>query len=322
MNQHFYFGSRMQDSASFVVNEKLPAHLLFGGLIIALMISTVVAATEDSSDSVTPNSINPGSTIQVEYQDGLLTLRTMNAPLVKIIEAIGKETGYQTLVFGEVESKLTRSFEAAPLEQVLRQLLEGVSNAMRFDDSQTPRLTQVLLYGSGTSDTAYEFLPSAGPANALISQALDSEKASDIEAIRARAFAGDPEAAIELASLLREDPDPAVRGEVAAILGEIGDAVAVTALETGVRDKDRQVRFRSIRSLATISSGQSTQVLAETMLNHTDRRTRLLAVWGLGKQSGPLAISYLEAALSDDDELIRQSVNRALKESGAEIPVN
>ena len=317
MNQHFYFGSGMPDSTSFVVNKKLRTQLLGGGLIIALMISTVVSATANSPDSVTP-----GSTIQVEYQDDLLTLRTMNAPLVKIIEAIGKKAGYQTLVFGEVDGKLTRSFEAAPLEQVLKQLLEGFSNAMRFDDSQTPRLTQVLLYASATSDTANEFLPSAGPANTLSSQALDSERAKDIEAIRVRALAGDPDAAIELASLLREDTDPAVRAEVAVILGQIADAVAVTALETGVRDNDRQVRFRSIRSLTTIRSDQSTLVLAETMLNHTDRRTRLLAVWGLGKQSGPLAISYLKAALYDDDELIRQAVNRALNQNGAEIPEN
>lgn len=301
----------------FIVKDKLPRHLSGCGLIIALVLSTAVA------DSANPTPGMPAnSSIEVEHQDGLLSLRATNAPLVEVIDAIGQQAGFQTRVFGEIEHRLTRSFDARPLEQVLKQLLSGYSSTLHYDTAQSPRLTRVYLYGSASADTGNAYLPSAAPENVLVSGALDNETAAGVDSIQSLAVAGDPEAAAELNTLLREDPDPAVRGEVAGILADFGDAGSVSALAAGASDDNPQVRFRAIRGLAAINSDQSTQILAETMLNHNDTRTRLLAVWGLGKQGGPLAQSYLEAALNVGDAVIRQAVIRALNQDGIPVPEN
>ena len=254
--------------------------------------------------------------ITVEWQDGLLTLRAVNAPLGEVIAEIGARAGFKTTFYGAVDSRLDRSFDEVPLDRVLRELLAGVSNIVLFDDAAQPRVTEILLFGAAGPDKVPAQLEAdPEPATAtVIDRSLDAEQAEQFSRSAERGRGGDAEAVAEVAALLRSDPDPAIRGAAAAALGDIGSAEAVVALQGGVRDENRTVRIRSIRALAGIDNDQSTQILADLLFNHADTRTRLLAAWALGQQGSPLAQSYLETARDDGNDLVRQAVDRARSE--------
>ena len=290
------------DPLSRITVVRLLAAIMFSGIFLADM--TAVSGSE-----TVPGPPGPG--IQVEFHEGLLTLRASQAPFVDVIRAIGAEAGFETRVYGDLDVKLDRRLDAVPLERALEDLLKGVSNAMRFNGTPDRQLTEIFLYGDTGTATARKEPLTETLENTIVTQTLDSERANDIDRSVERARAGDHEAIVELAGLLRENTDPAVRGAAAVALGKIGDVTAIDILQNGVRDNSRMVRIRAIRALAIIRNDQSTQVLADVLFNHSDIRTRLLAAWALGQQGTPLAKSYLETAQDDGNELVRNAVTRA-----------
>lgn len=295
---------------SYFPSCRIMIGLLFGAAI-SCMIPGATAGAASEKESVPEDRAE----IVVELRDGLLTLRAVNAPLAEVIGEIGAKAGFKTTIYGDFDSRLDRTFDAAPLERVLRELLAGVSNMMWFEETPERQVTEVLLFGNvGSGPVSVE--PGPEPVTTtVVSRSLDGERADQITRSAERARDGDTEAIAEIANLLRSDPDPAVRGAVAAALGDIGSADAAVILQSGVRDDNRMVRIRSIRALALISNDQSTQILADVLFNHPDTRTRLLAVWALGRQGSPLAQSYLETAQKDGDELVRKAVGRARSEA-------
>lgn len=282
----------------------------------ACMIPGAAAGAQQQKEPVAEGR----SEIAVDFRDGLLTLRAVNAPLGEVIGEIGAKAGFKTTIYGDFDSRVDRSFDAAPLERVLRGLLSGVSNIMWFEETTERKVTEILLFGTAGSNIV-SAVPDPEPATAtVVSRSLDGERAGQISRSAERGRGGDAAAVAEIANLLRSDPDPAVRGAAAAALGDIGSADAAVILQSGVRDDNRMVRIRSVRALAIIGNDQSTQILADLLFNHPDTRTRLLAAWALGQQGSPLAHSYLETAQNDANELVRKAVDRARSEAAGVEP--
>ena len=288
---------------------------LFGTTIFCMIHGAAVGAASEK-ESVPEDR----SEIVVELRDGLLTLRAVNAPLAEVIGEIGAKAGFKTTIYGDIEFRIDRSFDAAPLERVLRGLLSGVSNIMWFEETTERKVTEILLFGTAGSDIVSAVSDSEPATATVVSRSLDGERAGQISRSAERGRGGDAEAVAEVANLLRSDPDPAVRGAAAAALGDIGSADAAVILQSGVRDDNRMVRIRSVRALAIIRNDQSTQILADILFNHPDTRTRLLAAWALGQQGSPLAHSYLENAQNDGNELVRKAVDRARSEAAGVEP--
>ena len=277
------------------------------GVVIPCMIHSAAVAAASEKQSVAGDSAE----VVVEFRDGLLTLRAVNAPLDEVIGEIGAKAGFTTTIYGNFESRLDRSFDAAPLQRALRELLAGVSNIIWFDETPERKVMEIFLFGN-TSSGSVSVKPDPPPATAVAGgRRLDRARAEEITRSAERAGGGDAGAMAELADLLRTDPDPAVRRATAEALGEIGGADAAVILQSGVRDDNQMVRIHSIRALALISNDQSTQILADLLFNHPDTRTRLLAAWALGRHGSALAQTYLDTAREDRDELVRKAAERA-----------
>ncbi len=282
---------------------------LHGAALLFVVGAVVAAAAGEGAASRAPTV----TVIEVELDDGMLSLRASNAPIGEVIEAIGAIAGFETVVLGEIERRIDRTITGVPWETAVRQLLKGYSNSMRFADGAVSRPTQVTLYGSFPVDADGESAEPVPGHEIVESRSLDAGQSDELDELGERAAAGDGEAVLQLAELLHNDSDPAVRGRVAALLGEIGDSAAVAVLQGAATDDDQQVRIRSIRGLAAISNDQSAQILADLLFNHPDLRTRLLAAWALGRQDTALARSYLAAALGEAESPLRQAIERALE---------
>ena len=282
----------------------LAAGIVVGANMLALASAAQVAAGDQTQLQQ----------IEVAVRDGRLTLQASNALIDEVIRSIGAQAGFETVTYGAPKIRINRSISEMPLVMAVRQLLKGVSNSMHFEEGPSPRLIQISLYATSELDNQIE-TPHV-ETGTVMTRGLNSARIDEFEALHSRAATGDAEAVMQLAALLLDDSDPAVRARAAVILGEIGDAAAVAVLETGTQDVEQFVRIRSIRALATIRNDQSSQVLADLLFNHSDSRTRLLAVWALKQQATPLARSYLESARDKADALVQSAITRAL-ESGS-----
>ena len=113
---------------------------------------------------------------------------------------------------------------------------------------------------------------------------------------------------------LTTSPDPKVREEAAATLGELGDPEALPALvESLETDSAIEVRESALVSLQRLGLEE----LVWLLLNHDDPRIRAAAARGLNALRDARALDpLLQALSSDDDPGVREEAARALASVG------
>ncbi len=125
----------------------ISAHWLCAVVSILLLVHSQCAVARGEA----AKQAEPSGSVEVEIRHGLLTLQAKNAPLSDVIQAIGNEAGFETIVKGQIDDLMNRSMDEMRLERALRYLLDGVSNVMFYapseDGSRPRRLVEVRLYG-------------------------------------------------------------------------------------------------------------------------------------------------------------------------------
>jgi len=97
---------------------------------------------------------------------------------------------------------------------------------------------------------------------------------------------------------LLKNENSKVRERAAEILGENGDASAITALVDALKDGSAAVRRSAVEALTRLSDSSITPVLAK-MLKDPDKEIRGLTAEILGEIGGPAAVPALAEALKD-----------------------
>lgn len=280
-----------------------------------IVVATFLTTSPVGADPADTTGELPSDAIEVQLRNGLLTLDARGAPLGEVIRAIGEESGFKTAIEGVVDTPVERSLVAIPLETGLRYLLDDVPHVMFYplpkDGESSRQLREIRLYGR-EPETA-QLPPFASESDAVMPP-ISAEPGARMRAIRESARSTDQGAISSLGRVLHEDDDPGMRGLAARELGEIGGDSALPALQSALEDTEESVRIRAIRALAQIDSDRATRLLGEMLLEGPERRSRMMAAWALGNRGGPVAESYLEEALEDSDELIRQGVEHALSQ--------
>jgi hypothetical protein len=99
-------------------------------------------------------------TVQVQFQDGKLSLAARGAPAADVFKAIADKTGVRFVVDSEVKpGPITIDLDAMPLERAIRNLLAAIPQAaghtMTYarDPRGEPLLVQVTLFGPGKAPT-------------------------------------------------------------------------------------------------------------------------------------------------------------------------
>lgn len=122
------------------------------------------------------------------------------------------------------------------------------------------------------------------------------------------------EAAVpRLIEVLRdEDEDTGFRGQIALVLGMIGDKRALDALLEAMRQDNADIRWGAARAVARMGDKRSVAPLIEA-LKDKDMHIRYTAAMLLGDLANGRAIQPLIEAMKDEERDVRAEAARALK---------
>jgi putative membrane-bound dehydrogenase-like protein len=153
--------------------------------------------------------------------------------------------------------------------------------------------------------------------NAIAWQSLSPAKAADylsdarpfVQDRAAEHLAGLGEAAVkDLSTLLQQNASSDVRTKAVFTLYRIGTPAALTAMRTGLADKDTQVRVAAARAVGLARDTAAVPTLVK-LLSHNDLPTRRQAATALGQIGHPQVVPALVAATDKaSDRFVRHAL--------------
>lgn len=108
-----------------------------------------------------------------------------------------------------------------------------------------------------------------------------------------------------------ENGDPALKGYIIEILGEIGEVESVLHLNQILRDSNTNTKLQAARALGKIGHISSVKPLAG-LLEDPEVKVKVQAIRSLGLIGDPGAVQYLAPCLSVEDKVVRFAVSEAL----------
>ena len=286
-------------------------------LIVAL--SLCAAIVLHTAPSVSADTAEARSTMEVALDEGLLRIDARDAPLAELLRAIGEAAGFVTIIEGNLDTTITRRFSGVPLVRAIRDLVGDHSMVMihHATDDEVLHVAELRVFAprarTGVTDQPR---PSASTLASLDEEALAElsrpERGARIRAVQRLARATGLAAVPLLSNVLERDEDRFVRGNAAAALGEIKGESAVTFLARALEDEAVSVRLNAVRALGEVGSEEAIGILGDILLDHPDRRLRWLAARTLGEQRHEGARWFLEGAALESDRTVRTEVERSL----------
>ncbi len=113
--------------------------------------------------------------------------------------------------------------------------------------------------------------------------------------------------------VLKTEPSLVLRVHAVCILAEVGGAKCIPTLsDVLLRDPDPLVRHEAAFSLGQIGLSEGNVALAEAVINDKDPIVRHESAAALGSVGNPESEDVLSKALSDTDEMVRNSAKASL----------
>lgn len=97
------------------------------------------------------NTAHADTGTDVRYLDGLLSVKAVNAPLLPVLESIGKAAGVEIFVSRDLKpGDISLHFVDEPLEDALKRVLQGLSYAAVYSkDGDLWQITALNIYPKG-----------------------------------------------------------------------------------------------------------------------------------------------------------------------------
>jgi len=183
-------------------------------------------------------------------------------------------------------------------------------------DSRYSYLEEMEIVDRGTREKVFDILireDKAFTARAITEIIVDKDERVRATAVKLIADMLDEKESGLLLKLI-SDPDPRVRANVIESLEEIGNHNVLGILMKYKYDKDNRVRANAIKALWNFGH-RDVQGALQDMLLSFDPKMRASATWVVGEigHNQPELKNLLNAAIGDNDEMVKRNLERALR---------
>ncbi len=232
----------------------------------ALCLAGVLAVGLSYTQAGQAEESSPAS-IAVQVEQGLLSVDARNAPLGDVLEAIAEQADIRLVTKGGLDTSVTSSFVAVPVNQGIQRLLGNISSVLIYapsDDGDMGRLVAIhtLRRKADRADDSMKVartiptLPTHQMPNAEGSQprptvSLDDDRKDRLWAVRRLIRKPNAASVKDLALLLSQDEDPVIRRIAASGLGRLRFPAAIGRRQSGPEAGDPRLG----RSLGPRSRG-------------------------------------------------------------------
>jgi hypothetical protein len=257
--------------------------------------------------------------LRVEFDGRLLTVAANDAPLDAVLRAVGEATALEVPRIESSET-FTGAFSGLPLDRALEWLLGGRSYLLGYDEAGEPE--RLVVWSDQPGAAAPELRAVREPAverpsplqeETWIAQRLTSpDRGTRIVAVR-RLQRLPPERAAALGlKVLHAEPDPVVRGQLAAALGRVEGDQVVNVLTELLDDENPSVRIAAARALGGVVDQAAAQALGRTLVEASDPALRQAALEALASRPDEVARDYLHRVAVRGGDPMADAARRAL----------
>jgi hypothetical protein len=246
--------------------------------------SDTAATTPADSETAPDRELPQPGEVDVEYSNGLATVRSNGALRLAVLEQLAAQAGFEITAEKIDAQPITLQIERVSLIEAIASILEGLAYTLeyKFDEASKTRMIARIKIGDTLEDSAAnvaEQAPTDEPrmrdrAPSIATRTAEGARSDRMEPAReartaeqaellseldnpdpeARAEAAewidlDGEALERLISLLESDPDAEVRAAIVDRLGDEGSPAAMAALVVALRDPDPEVVMLAIETL-------------------------------------------------------------------------
>ncbi len=276
----------------------------------------------------------PSRPFDISVDQGDLTVAVQDAPLSRVLKAIGERAGISIDIRGDLDLPISASFAGVPLEEGIRRLAAGYSIAFIHAEDGRHLIGIWIIGGSKTAAVSAEATPElgaridlqpqesaggeeppekadtsdgAGESRSVVAAASDSAAAADdMQGLIEEARGGDRIAIEQLKEMLAApDTDAVTRRQAVSALAGLRGADIESALTVALEDDDTAVRLRAVRGLRVLATDAAAQFLSDALSGDADLRVRLAAVRALSSLPNIIGLGPLEQAASDPDKSVR-----------------
>jgi hypothetical protein len=263
--------------------------------------------------------------IEVNIQEGTLSIYVSDMPLVDVLQLIADEVGFKLMIHGSHQSRITQDFANIPLEEGIRRLVGNRSVAIMYqivaasnNRKELQDIKTVWVFDSAetiaagpVSNTREDLLKAEAPNEPEKDKPPQPNAAGINEATTYPQF--DKESDVGYwADTLINNADRSSREQAIIELQRIGSDAAVAAIATAFSDNDAQLRRHAVESLGRVDNMNAVQLLGQALIGDKDPSVRLSAVRFFADQNSEVSRAFLNTALTDKNEQVQALAKQAL----------
>jgi HEAT repeats len=235
--------------------------------------------------------------LEVSVESGRLSVRAQEAPLSRVLEAIGSHAGFKVVLTGDLDTPVTETLIDVPVEEGLRSLTRWDSVVLIYGEAsgedETVRLTELWVVGA---------------AGALPTRQLSGVRGGERQA------GAPPSLSRPVAADRSEHRDAVARArDLLAEVREQGVPANVDLLRAVAKtDQSPLVRRAAIMALAREPGVLGVGELQQVATVDPSLPVRNAAIWALASIKSAEAGGALRVMLNDPDGAIRATAHSAL----------
>jgi hypothetical protein len=251
-----------------------------------------------------PADAGPAS---VQFADGRVTVEASEGALSDLLHELAQRAGLHLVLTQAPTGAISATFSGVPIEEGVRRLLRGRSFVLVYAADR--RLSDIRLLGGEAAEGGYGIARGQSVEEANLGAAAQG---ASTPAPPAGIPARSPTPVAELAQIVVEDENAAVRARATAALAVAGGPAGIQALRKALEDNEAMVRVHAVHALSRAERAAAIPTLWKVLANDRDPQVRLAVARALGSIGSPDARLALEVATSDANEDVRDEAQRGL----------